>query len=342
MIDEEIDDDSLTGDRKKLEVSALQSCFNEVCDMGRDNFNSEYQNEPTDDSADGIGIEAVHVQRKLSGVPGGVVPAGCIKITRTIDIRRREFHWTDIAWMPGAKGFNIAYGIRPINSPVGSMSDAVVQKALDAAILSALLEFHREFEASCGYPDGETGEMRGIDLGLVDSGWRPDPVHRFCRATSGKYRPTRGYGSNSPQGKYRKPQKVKLPSGDNWHAAYRPGTRQIYYALNVDRLKQMVHEGFMVPADQNGSLSMFGDDPVVHANFADQILAEVWQSEFIEGKGTKEGFKVLHKRNHWLDTEAQGIVAAEMLKITVLGRAVVKRNKVKMSERIAAKRAGNS
>ncbi len=170
FLGDEIEGDGLTGDMKRLEVSAIQSCFNTICDMGRDNFDSEYQNDPGDDSSEGVGIEAVYVQRKLSGVPRRVVPAGCIKITRTIDIRRREFHWTDIAWKGGAKGFNIDYGIRPINSPVGNLSDSVVKKALEEAILSALLEFYREFEASGGYPDGETGEMRRIDLGLVDSG----------------------------------------------------------------------------------------------------------------------------------------------------------------------------
>ena len=337
FLDEEIAGDGLGGDlggdMKRLEVTALQSCFNEICDMGRDNFNCEYQNEPTDDSADGIGIEAVHVQRKLSLIPGGVVPAGCIRITRTIDIRRREFHWCDIAWQAGGKGYIIAYGIHVINSPVGNMSDAVVKNALEEAILTALLEFHHEFEASGGYPDAETGEMRRIDLGLVDAAWMPEPVHRFCRATGGRYKPSRGYGTNSPQGKYRKPQKNKLPGGTNWHAAFRPGTRQIYYALNVDRLKQMVHEGFMVPETQNGSMSMFGDDPVVHANFADQILAEVWQSEFVDGKGMKEGFKVLHPRNHFLDTVAQSIAAAEMLKISVLGGAVKKKVKGKVVRR---------
>ena len=96
----------------------------------------------------------------------------------------------------------------------------------------------------------------------------------------------------------------------------------------------------MIPEGQNGCLSLYGDDPIVHSNFADHILAEVFQSEFVEGKGLKEGWKQLHERNHWLDTAGGNIVAAEMLGITVLGRAVVKKKKVKMSDRIAAKRAG--
>lgn len=325
-----------------LEISALQSCYNFICDKGLKSFNTEYQNDPGQDDNEGIEIEVDDVQKKLSRVERRIVPGGCKRITMAIDIRRREFHWSVVAWKEGAIGYVIDYGQGVINSPSGKLIEASVQLAQEKAILKAMLEFKNLMDTPVEYIDNETGEIgrqaryidqetgegRKIDLVGVDAGWMPDALHTFCRTTGGRYKPVRGLGTNQFAGKnYKKPKKTKLPSGMHWHAETRPQSRQVYYALDVDNLKQKVHEGFLIPDDQNGALWLFGDDPIEHCNFSDQILAEVWVREFVEGKGWIERWKVLYDRNHWLDTMAYNVALAEMLGITVLGLRVVRAQK---------------
>lgn len=313
-------------DGQPAEVSALQSCYNIIADKGQGYFDTECQNTPPDTTADGLGIELVHVQRKLNGIPRGVVPKGCTLITCAVDIRRREFHWSAVAWKAGAVGFIIDYGFGEIQSPNGRLIDKAEKLAQEKAIVKSLLEFKHniidrgwEIEGSGPSTGSGQGEMRKIDIAFVDAGYMPDAVHSFCRTTAGRFKPVRGFGTNQFAGKtYRKPSKQKLPSGEHWHAEFRPQTRQAYYALDVDWAKVKVHEGFLIRADQNGALSLWGDDPIEHSNFADHILAERYESEFVEGKGSKEGWKQLHGRNHWLDTAGYNVIAAEMRGVSVM------------------------
>ena len=305
-------------DGSQLEASAIESVYNDICKFGMEGFNTEFQNDPGEDSSEGDGIEAVHVQRKLSGMARGLIPAGTLKVTMAIDVHRRWLYWAVVAWKAGAIGNVIDYGYETVQSPLGNLVDQAVQKAMDEAILSAMLEFKDSLENTGGFVDEVTNKMRLPDLCLVDSGWRPDAVQAFCRAGGGRYMASSGFGANQLVGKYKKPGKIKLPFGDHWHMAIRPGMRQRYIALDVDYCKRRVHDGFMIPDTQNGSLAVFGDDPLRHRNFADQILGEVWVSEFSAGKGVREGWVVRHGRNHWLDGMAQNVAAAEMLNITVL------------------------
>jgi len=333
--------DEKLDDKSRLEISALQACYNDIADMGRSAFETEYQNNPAEETAETTGLEMGAIQKKINGVGRGLIGPDCKRITCSIDIGRRQLHWSIIAWAAGAVGRVVDYGTEDVFSPLGNLQEAKTIKAQEQAILSALLVFRDNIE-STGLPVAETGEIRKIDLCLIDAGWFPDPVHQFCLASaSGIYRPSNGLGSNSRQGRFRRPSKDKQRAGAHWYISTKP-PRRIFYNLDVDYYKQRVHDGFMTPADQNGSISLYGDDPIRHRLFAEQILAEIWTRDFVAGKGWKEGWIVRHRRNHYLDTAAANIAAAEILGIMLVaaGKGPARKrsvNKTEMRSRIRTK-----
>ena len=299
--------DNILPDKSRLEVSALQACYNEIADMSLEHFNTEYQNSPPEDELETSGIEMSMVQKKLSGLDKGKSPSGTIKITYAVDPGRRVIHWTKFSWQKWAIGSVIDYGTQEVHSPAGDMyKDTGVKKAIEEAIFEALLTLKETI-------------ITDADLCLIDSRWLPDPVHQFCAASGGKvFRACRGFGSNTRIGKYRPLAKSKLPQGPHWRASLKPGTRLMQFDLDADYFKMRVHDGFMTPENQKGCLTIYGDDAIIHRGFAEQILAEIWVRDWIAGKGYKETWQVRHRLNHFLDCAACNIAAAEILGITIV------------------------
>ena len=74
------------------------------------------------------------------------------------------------------------------------------------------------------------------------------------------------------------------------------------------------HNGFVIEGpDEPGSLSLFGNDPVEHRAFAEQIVAEAYNTEKMRYEDVKG-----YRHNHWLDCMAGCCLAAEILGIKLI------------------------
>lgn len=304
---------------KEFELSTLESCYILIADMEWASFACEYQNEPPDNMESGSSnIDLTIVCKKLNHLPKGVIPDWCDKLTCGIDVGGRLLHWSIVAWKQGLEGYVIDYGTEPVNSPyVGALTSDENKQSVETAILTALNEFW-VWERETGWAMASSEKTKHIDLGLVDSGWMPDPVCLFCKQTRGKFRPTKGFGSGPKQSKFRQPtSKGNKKIGNHWHASRLPKYGWLFN-LDSDYFKNFVHSGFMTPDNLPGSISLFGDEPVRHRVFAQQIVAEKWIREFQPGKGWREGFRMDYRQNHWLDTMASNIAAANMLNIRLM------------------------
>lgn len=301
-----------------LEVSAIQSIHNKICDMGQESFDVEYQNEPPEDVSETSGIDAPAIQNKLSQVPRGVVPAGVDILAVGIDIGGRLIHWVVTGFSRvGGIGRIIDYGVEPVHSPTGDLTNRENQQAVEAAILNALLLW-RDTQRETGYAVEGGGENKHIDIALIDAGWQPQPVYRFCKASSGNvYRPSKGFGSGTRQTIYREPAKP-MRRGMHWHASLQRGPRLLLFNIDADHYKQRTHDGFMSPHNANGSLMLYGDNGLVHRDFARQILSEVFVNEWVAGKGWRGYWDRRYSKNHWLDAMGSSIAGAEILGVTVL------------------------
>ena len=105
------------------------------------------------------------------------------------------------------------------------------------------------------------------------------------------------------------------------------------YHVDADYWKQIVQNGFLIEPGKLGSLTLFGDDKIRHAEFAKQICAEQWVREFKTGTGFIEGYRQLYRHNHYLDNMAGAAVAAAIAGCKVLTVQVQDTKKEKLSLR---------
>ena len=303
-------------DGTQKQLTTLQFCMDVIADLGRESYDTEYQQKPPAQDVETAGLDAARIQTQITGNPRGHLPPETRFLTAGIDVSSRALHWTVTAW-PGPAGHIIDYGTTRVFAPLeGRVTDEENRKALESAILEALTTIRATW--ADGYIDPATGELRGIDLCLVDSGWRDGPIYEFVRSSPrGQFRASKGYGTGSGQARYRTPTKPGhgTVTGYHWHARRQTAGRVTLYHLDTDHWKNHVHSGFVAPSTRPGSLQLFGDLPVEHRHFAEHLLAEVQTTEFSPGRGTRVYWRQVRRDNHWLDTTAMSCAAAAILKL---------------------------
>lgn len=307
-------------DGTQLQVSTLQFCYDLISDggvTGWSAFASEYQNEPPEEEArQSATPEASEIMEKLHAVPRGIVPAEAEKLTAHIDVHGRHLDWVLVAWRRGC-GLVVDYGVHQVNSPEGSLKAKANAPHVEKAIYDALCDW-RDAAIENGWPMAGTGEVRIPDLVLVDAGWKDRPVYQFCLEDR-RFFPARGFGSGMGQTKYRQPVKPRagIRIGEHWFASLQ-GKNGWLYNVDADHFKRFAQDGFRVAVGQPGSISLFGEDPLRHRQFAGHITSEEWVTEYRQGKGYISFWNKLPRDNHWLDALAGACAAGSICGVRVL------------------------
>jgi len=315
-------------DGKPLELSALQHAYNLIAKMGKEQFDCEYQNEPPTDESAAIQLTPDCISEKLNMLERGFEPGE--KTVGFIDVHDEKLFWAIVSWRAGLTGYVIDYGVNKIYVPiVGSVTKDDRRKQVDIAIKDALIEF----KAECPY---------SLNLGLVDAGYKSEVVYSWCSSyADGIWQPCRGYSSGLG-GRFPKPSKSRKGIrnvGVGYYQSSVYDAKTWLWLLDADRYKRLVQNGFKATdCDVPGSVSLFGNDPVIHRAFAEQIINEVWlpsDMKFVASSG-----KGRPTNNHWLDCVAGCCAGAEILGIRLMqaGQAVKVGKKVRLSEVQAARR----
>jgi len=303
--------ETLLPDGSPTQVSALQNCYDYIADKGMDSFLTECQNDPPDESGpQESGINATLVASRLSGWPRRVCPVATKALTAAIDIGKHGCHWAVTAWLDGAAGMVIDYGVA---EPHADATDS----------LNALLRWREDVLASPYCMQG--GEVRALDLVLVDSGdgTTQSAVYEFLKQVGGTpYMASKGVGS------YRRPtpKDDERLVGDYWDASKQKDHGLWLYNMDADHWKHFCHERWLTPCLNDemqiraGSLSLWkpaqSND---HHSFSRHIVSEIWTTEFIEGvKGQKSYWRKNNKNNHWLDCMYMCCAAAEMCDVRLM------------------------
>lgn len=297
-------------DGKPIEYSALQYIYNLISDRGKLFFDCELQNDPPPELTNIDVVEPSRIEEKCSGVDQGLLPNWTEKITGFVDVHDQKLFWAVIAWKQGFIGHVIDYGVYRVLSPLaGTVTRKEKGKQVEVAIADALKGIKQEI-FDVGWPTAGTGEMLQPNLVYVDSGYKPDAVCRFIRGVRG-YAPCRGIGGRL--GRYRTPKPtsgIRL-IGRGYHEQWDPVRGVWTVHQDSDKWKKRTQEGFLVGGLMDeGSISLFGDEPARHKAIAEHIISEAFNSE--KGKYvTVPGYPY----NHWLDCMAGACCAAERIGI---------------------------
>lgn len=307
-------------DKSRLEVSALQHYYNEVARIGQEAADTEYNNDPAEDSGPvDSGLSARRVQTQLSGFARQVIPPGCTLITHGIDCRKVALHWVVRAWrLEPFAGYTIDYGVQDVHgTTVGS--DEGVDAALQRAIRARWLEF-----SETPWQTHDEKPIEAIEsLTLVDAGWRTQAIYQACNQLGFGIMPAMGFGKTSGTvgANFNEVQKrtADRKPGDGWFLSRKGRTWLV--CMDADRWKAWEHDRWMTAPAYAGAMLLFGEpsgheermsfDEKSHFSYAHHITSEVEVEDLVRGV-LRRVWKQKGKHNHWLDASYMANVAASI------------------------------
>ena len=295
-------------------LSALQGLWNFICDKGLDAFLTEYQNDPPqDDEATGDALTDLRIISKQWTGEQYVMPDATQIVTATIDLGKYACHWEVNAWLANDAGFTIDYGVLEVKGTEVNGD----KTQTETAIYRALSEFHDLMRSERYFTD--QGELKQVNLVMVDSGEFTDAVYRFCATTAGLFVASKGFGdtySHRPT-----PEKIL---GNHYYMApvvYDNHKRINLVHLDSNHWKQVAHDAWLTPtlnedaSYRAGSMCLYKTpEKSRHHTIAKHKTAEEYRETFIPGKGMKRAWFKVRANNHWGDTGYMGYVAREIVK----------------------------
>jgi hypothetical protein len=328
------------------EVSALQHCFNIICDRGLDAFLTEYQCDPPEEEGpQESGITDLLIVSRKHLYPHRTAPADG-KLSLGVDVGDHRFYWTATASDTTSAEFIIDYGFEEDASDLDieirklPQEHPLRQAAVEKRIYRRLVNF-REFVLSNPFKNA-SGAIQESGIVLIDSGsgMHQRAVYQFCKDYGRPFVPAKGFS----QGRARFEPKSPRPGdtyGERWIIA-KQETKEFghlkLHEFDADYWKRFVHQRFLTPTvDEEGkfnpgAISLWEpSEPNYHRKFARQIAAEIWTEQFKPGRGIKAGWDKRSSKNHWLDSTAMACVGLSMAGVRVIG-SVRKRSFKSMAE----------
>lgn len=328
-------------DGSQVELTSLQHYYNEVAKLGEKAVATEYDNDPPeDDGPIESGITPQRIQRQLSGFEKGVAPSECVFLTMGVDVQKNRLYWVVRAWCVDGTSYVIDYGVHQVHGVVRG-SDEGLEFAIKRALLE-LMEARKEEYCKVG------GEVKPIDLTLVDSGYQSAAVYQACVEWGLGIYPAKGHGKSNGCttlnfSEFQKRAAGKEP-GDGWfiqsHNVKGVGRIKLVHS-DTDRWKAFEHQRWMTAPGLPGATYLFGeitDDERGNTrkmpqgakqhfdtHYAHQVTAEVEAEDFVRGKMVRI-WKPIRRDNHYLDASYLTDVAGSILGIRLLGENVKKKS----------------
>lgn len=243
---------------------------------------------------------AIGFSGRCTGLVRGDIPPNPECVTAAIDISRRLLQWQVVAHL--ADSIHVVdYGFHQTAAP-----DVVGD---ETAITDALRELTTEL-----------ADRFPLQVGLIDCGnWRETIIGWTRLNHHGLWRPSHGLPL------YKHPESapgsiVASACGAPWHLKLQGGVWVVNF--NPDAFKRSLHSAYEVrPLNeegqpQRGRVSLFGDNPMEHREFARQVTAEVWKTTFNKDRSSRsaiqQGYVKIRRDNHMLDTGAMNLVAVSV------------------------------
>ncbi len=307
-------------DPKKC-LSAIQEAMNTRIDRPAA-FAAECQNDPLSltPEADALALDPVAVARRLNGVPRGIVPGECSRLTSFIDVSETVLWWLVAGWDDRFGGAVVDYGTFP-PQPVTYFRQADARRTLrdrypgqpiEAAVYSGLKEltaqlFGREWQT-------EAGQAVEIERGLIDAGDLSAVIYQLCRAVPYPVTPSKGFGIGASGRPLREwPRKPGERFGQDWILGYPESGQGKLLKFDTNEWKTFTAERLRTPEQAAGCLRLFGKPPAdsyAHELIADHFGAEYPVETMGRGRRLKEWKVRPGQDNHLFDCMVGAALAA--------------------------------
>lgn len=248
--------------KSPADVSALQHAMDLRFKLGEDAFSAEYQNAPITKINTLFRLEESRILENINGLGKRQLPDAAHHLTMFIDINRYGLHWGIAGFNNALTGWVCDYGKFPEGDSV-IWHDGDHLQTEEQAIYRAL---HDLLTAIASYP-----WPKKIDIVGIDCGYKMDVVFNFVRSWTGPLRviPSRGWGSRT----YKPYNVVGKPFTESHVADWQKKGRVLVH--NTDYWREQQQRAWLLPVGADGSLSLYGDSPKSHRNWAEQVSGEI-------------------------------------------------------------------
>ena len=284
---------------RRVEESGIQHAQNLRLTMGAEAFAAEYQL-AVRASVETVQITPPLVASRLNGSTRGTLPPGTVRAVAFCDVNAvAGISWACVAFGPHGLAAVADYGRYP-GGGRRLVPDGATETETQRLIAAGLSEVVRRLlDARLPNPTARTEEK--VAAVWIDAGYQQRVVQRVCtlfRSRTGRLVwASRGMAHDrfNSQGRH------VVQRGDGVDHRALDGDR--WFAHDADRWRERAQRSWLAEPLQAGSLSLPGNAPRDHAEFAEEICAEVLAEKITDSRGVTHYF--WNQRpgagNHWLD-----------------------------------------
>ena len=275
------------------EASAIQHAFNLLLQVGDRAFRSEYQNDPTEETATLYDIKPDMITSRTNELRQFQIPEDMPVLVGFADINNRALHWCVAAFKNGYTGHVVSYGRHPERGELVPANATTTER--NRLIFGGLADLVRQLQA-IPFMRGNASTM--LDAFAIDAGSATDQVYDFCRSTRAHFRlyPSRGFSAS----RYAPiPSRTIGQTREGCHL--HEGVASNFLAHNADYWREAAQRAFLAEPGAQGSLSLFGPKALAHREFAEHVCNERLIDKAVGERFTLYKWQNLPGRNDWLD-----------------------------------------
>ncbi|MEO1526724.1 MAG: hypothetical protein AAFX06_14915 [Planctomycetota bacterium] len=311
------------------EISALQHGINILIDDGPEVFASECQNRPERQSANLVlSLNRGLLKERLNGIQPHVVPDGRGHVVFHIDIHDELLYWSTAAVGSDFTGSILGFGTWPeqplpwftLRSAPIKLSDkypgADINEAIKLGVRDLILKINETMWIS------KTGQQFPVSTGLVDAGYKQDPViEGILLSNFHNVHTSKGLAPgprDRPVTQYDMSTKRVLRCGPNplrprWYFPREfvaDGVQRVHFDANF--FKEQISARFLQGARQ-GAWRLPGNSLDAVAPLIEHMIVE--EPDQVSGGGSTVNMwkNISRKDNHWWDNIIGCAVAASTM-----------------------------
>ena len=253
---------------KKKEPDGLFSAMLDYYKMGHNAFYAERQNDPQEAVSSMYELTAEMVCAHANDIRPLDIPPDSSFLVGFADINRVGLHWCMGGFSQDMTAHVPAYGKWP-RGKEDLWEENATEQEIQKAIFTGLKQLCDNIEATQWM---QNDEPRKVDLIMIDRGYKPDAVHRFCDQAKYSFKVIPSLGRSHSKYKVTKSSLKGRPM-DGCHVT--KGRKGNFVFFNSDKWREVSQRAFLGATGAAGGCTLYRvSSPVAHGPFADHVVSE--------------------------------------------------------------------